>query len=1302
MYVQRYNHHSKTSRSTHRKFDPKCQEATPEMLRIEIDNIFKEFLDNPDANEYIFSANLNNLQRKYIHNKAQKLNIISKSFGKEPDRKLHLKKRGKQLSNQSFLLTPSPNSQKFLRDFVQAPAPSYQEMENNVRTLYRDKIVGKLINSPAEIPRQLMISENIEHIRSNLPIFEKKHTIIETIRNNRVVIISSETGSGKTTQVPQFIMEDMAEMRQPCKIICTQPRRISTITAAERVSFERSDKVGGSVGYHIKLEQKYGLQTNLIYCTTGVFLRNLMSGHDGLKNITHIILDEVHERDKLSDFLLICLKQAVSKYTNLKIILMSATVDVNKFLDYFGEGRVLTIPGRLYIIETMFLENILVLTKYMSQKMKAFLKKEKDKKSVALYSVESEVAGKEENLLVDDALEEYMNFSENYDYRIHYEEATAQLSMYYLSEGVSVDYQHSENGRTALMIAAFLADKEFISRLCNMGANLHLRCNIGKTAFDYASDNPEILGLLNYIKSRRENDSSRTDTNKEAEILLQLYDKNTPDDLIDYELIVTLIGNIHNSKQEGSILVFLPGYDDILICSDRIRGSSLSHDTYKIFFLHSSMNIRDQQDVFKKLHQKRKIILSTNIAETSITIDDVVFVIDTGKAKEKCYDSYNKVSSLQTRWISQACAKQRMGRAGRTQPGMCFRLYSRQRYENMDEEKIPEILRVSLEELCLHTKVLAPEGMNIHNFLMMAPDPPSANSIKVAIENLQFLGALDKEEDLTILGGYLAKLTIEPHLGKMLIYSVIFRCIEPILTLTASMTHKDPFQLPAQANLRSNATERRRELTDGVMSDHLLYLSVFRMWQEDSYKGKVQTFCEKYFISQSTMNSILATRSQLLGQLRSARFIHQSNSLDVYNQNAHCWPLIKAIICTGCYPNLAYPLHQNLATRSEKKVHIQAVSSCSNKTINTWLVYDEIIKHRNALIIRGVSAVTTMTVALVCGIDSVSPLANMLNIDDWIEFEFPDHTAIYLRNAIEYLVATVLRNPPHNFSAHENRVVETLRKVLEEEELLADLKFPDQIGEKPKFFFPQNDFIHSSKHNTWKGPKFNQKISNHSPKKNYGMHRSKQYMENSNKVLHYNQQSDRSLISNSNRNFNAGQKLLSALRNGLSAGCSYEESTLDFPSNSRISFEREQNFNLERDKIFILVRPKEKENVHIAQNTSKWIFSPQTEKKVLNFSRERNSVYLLFTANQTKAFQGMAKFLHMMNEQYGKPTAVIEWIFKTDLPHINVKHLLNPYNWNKPIYDGLDGQLVQRSVAEEFFRIYQGINSRFTNGCRIR
>lgn len=108
----------------------------------------------------------------------------------------------------------------------------------------------------------------------------------------------------------------------------------------------------------------------------------------------------------------------------------------------------------------------------------------------------------------------------------------------------------------------------------------------------------------------------------------------------------------------------------------------------------------------------------------------------------------------------------------------------------MEDERIPEMLRVSLEELCLHSKILAPQDMNIHNFLMMAPDAPSANSVRVAIENLQFLGALDKEEDLTRLGEYLAQLTLEPHLGKILIFGVIFRCLEPILTLVSAMTHK--------------------------------------------------------------------------------------------------------------------------------------------------------------------------------------------------------------------------------------------------------------------------------------------------------------------------------------------------------------------------------------------------------------------------------------------------------------------------------------------------------------------------------
>ncbi|XP_057659878.1 3'-5' RNA helicase YTHDC2-like [Diorhabda carinulata] len=1040
------------------EFDMNCLESTPEIMRIEIDRIFKEFVDNPDENEYVFSSDLNNLQRKYIHYKAQKMNIISKSYGKEPDRRLHIKKKSEQLSNQFFMITPSQTSQKFLHSFVDTAMPNPSDLQSTPSSYSVYKGTGRLLYSHVAVPTLGQPSEEIYNTRKDLPIYENKEMIMEAIKNHQIIVLASETGSGKTTQIPQYIIDEAAVMKKPCKVICTQPRRISTVAAAERVAFERGEGVGATVGYHIKLEQKYGLNTNVIFCTTGVFLRHLMGGTDSFKNITHIVIDEIHERDKLADFLLICIKQNIHHYPELKIILMSATINTNKFVEYFGNVKVLSIPGRLFEINTLFLEDVLANTKYMSDRM---IKAQKNEQVFPLsqncvYNVETDVEKKSvAHPHVDDALEEYLNFSDNYDYRLHYEEATAQLGMYFISEGISVDYQHSETGQTALMIAAHLADKEFISRLCNMGANLDVHCKLHKTVFDYANGNPDILRLLEYVKHKRSADIQDEDNSKEGERLLELYDRTTPDDMIDYALIVNLIQFIHYSRLEGSILVFLPGYDEIMLCNDGIVNSGLDSRSYRIFFLHGSMNIKDQNDVFMKLGNKRKIILSTNIAETSITIDDVVFVIDVGKAKEKCFDAYNKVSSLQTKWISQACANQRKGRAGRTRPGMCFRLYSKQRYDNMDVERIPEILRVSLEELCLHAKILAPDDMNINNFLSLAPDAPSANSIKVAIENLQFLGALDKEEDLTRLGAYLSQLTIEPQLGKMLIYGIIFRCLEPILTLVATLSHKDPFQLPPQANLKSVAASKRKNLINGVLSDHVLYLQVFKKWQEMSTSGNVTRFCEEYFVSNSTMNLILETRSQLLGQLRAIKFIPQNSNMDEFNKHANCWPMVKAIICTGSYPNLAYPCQNNLATRREKKVNIHLSSACANQQITTWLVYDEMVKHRNGLLIRGVSAVTTLTIGLVCGIDVVAPSMNVLNIDDWVDFEYPDHSVIYLRNALDLIVNKVMSTPWYVYSSFDQLAIKTLRNVLESEETYAQLRMPDNVGDRPKFFLPQ-------------------------------------------------------------------------------------------------------------------------------------------------------------------------------------------------------------------------------------------------------
>lgn len=170
-------------------------------------------------------------------------------------------------------------------------------------------------------PYPANLSQQTISQRLSLPIFSYRTEIISTIRNSRAVVISGETGSGKTTQVPQYLLEDASEHKIPYRIICTQPRRLSAISISERVAQERNEILGQTVGYQIRLESKISPSSNLIYCTNGVLLRCLMSDQPEVvfKHITHVIVDEVHERDKFSDFLLISLKRAMQVVPHIKV-----------------------------------------------------------------------------------------------------------------------------------------------------------------------------------------------------------------------------------------------------------------------------------------------------------------------------------------------------------------------------------------------------------------------------------------------------------------------------------------------------------------------------------------------------------------------------------------------------------------------------------------------------------------------------------------------------------------------------------------------------------------------------------------------------------------------------------------------------------------------------------------------------------------------------------------------------------------------------------------------------------------------
>lgn len=178
-------------------------------------------------------------------------------------------------------------------------------------------------------------------------------------------MITGDTGSGKTTQVPQYLLELFAERNEPVRIICTQPRRIAAISVAERVANERGEQLGGTVGYQIRLENRVSSKTALMFCTTGILLRTLMYQEGNLDRVTHLIIDEVHERDRFVDFLLGVLRSRLPRLPNLRLILMSAALDISVFSNYFGSCPVLHVQGKCFPVAEFFLEDVLELTDHL-------------------------------------------------------------------------------------------------------------------------------------------------------------------------------------------------------------------------------------------------------------------------------------------------------------------------------------------------------------------------------------------------------------------------------------------------------------------------------------------------------------------------------------------------------------------------------------------------------------------------------------------------------------------------------------------------------------------------------------------------------------------------------------------------------------------------------------------------------------------------------------------------------------------------------------------------------------------------
>ncbi|KAK8952511.1 putative pre-mRNA-splicing factor ATP-dependent RNA helicase [Platanthera zijinensis] len=276
--------------------------------------------------------------------------------------------------------------------------------------------------------------------------------------------------------------------------------------------------------------------------------------------------------------------------------------------------------------------------------------------------------------------------------------------------------------------------------------------------------------------------------------------KSMNEDVIDFDLLEDLIYHIDETYPPGAILVFLPGVPEIELLVNRLAASfqfrGVSSDW--VLPLHSSLSSMEQRKVFLSPPENtRKVIISTNIAETSITIDDVIYVVDSGKHKEYRFNPHKKMSTMVEEWISQANAKQRRGRAGRVKPGICFCLYTLHRFEKlMRPFQVPEMLRMPLTDLCLQIKFLSLG--DIKYFLLEAIEPPGEEAISSAVDLLYKVGAFEGYEELSPLGYHLAKLPVDVLIGKMMLHGAIFGCLSPVLSIAAFLSHKSPFLNPKE------------------------------------------------------------------------------------------------------------------------------------------------------------------------------------------------------------------------------------------------------------------------------------------------------------------------------------------------------------------------------------------------------------------------------------------------------------------------------------------------------------------------
>ncbi|KAJ5273986.1 hypothetical protein N7478_009111 [Penicillium angulare] len=759
----------------------------------------------------------------------------------------------------------------------------------------------------------------IQSVRAKLPVFQIGNQILELINKNTYTIISAETGTGKSTQVPQIILDDAIDrgVGAECRIICVQPRRIASQLLAQRVAEERNQLIGSTVGSVVRFDRREpdARGGTITYCTTGIMLNYLQYRPKKLDSLTHIILDEVHVRDLGIDFTMLLLKRYVDRCRTAgirepRIVIMSATVDIDLFTSYFQnigpDGALIPaphicLPGRHHHVKKHYLAEIL------------------------------------------DTLRKTTDF---------------ELLSLLLSD---------------------LETKQFLVK------------------------HHELFGDSKYTPVATSGSSpSRLESQKQMKL------EDNPDEFVPCGLVSALVFHILSTTESGSILVFLPGLAWIETLAEQLNHFASSPNVdldfsddnkFRILQLHA-----DRPEEMEKLSLPvpegcRRILLSTDIAEASVTLPDVKYVIDSGKANLIKYNSETRARHLECSWVGRSNAIQRQGRAGRVQDGEYFFLGMQKCYDNLRPTRFSEIQREDLRDVCMRAKDIAPD-VPLRELLQQTIEPPDHERVDNAIEALKLMKAIDENENKTSLGVLISRTRLSPTVGKLAILGVIFRCLDPLLIIAAVERGKSIFPTGTTTEERKNIQKIRSSFAGTTSSDHIAELNAFRALREKWGQGRqeAQAYATSENLNLRGYNENFETVCAIYDTLAREHLLPRERGFPQNRQfgrpyvniNSHNIPLIKALVAHTLSAQISAPKPFNkfdYYSATESALAIRLVSTVRDKEN---LPQRQLIAHsskhdstmNSVTTLANVSSITPLTACLMGG--RLVWKDQQLRMNDWL------------------------------------------------------------------------------------------------------------------------------------------------------------------------------------------------------------------------------------------------------------------------------------------------------------------------------